>query len=78
MVVQKDNKEIIAEIKNTLQYPHTILEIMSGKDAAKNRIPRYCIEDALKEVKQVVKQLNKLAGWEGEKDFLKISGQRSK
>ncbi len=60
---------MIAEIKNALQYPHTILEIMSAEDSSKNRVSRYCIADALKEIKHVVKQLNKLAGWDGEKSL---------
>lgn len=63
--VAKDRaSEIIAEIKNKLQYPKTTLEILIELKAGKRkRIPEEFIKDALKAIDQAVRLLNKLAEW---------------
>lgn len=61
---KKDKKELIAEIKNKLQYPKTTLEILKElKTGKRKRMPEEFIEDALKAIDQAVRLLNKLAGW---------------
>jgi hypothetical protein len=61
---KKDKKEIIAEIKNKLQYPKTTLEVLLELKAGKRkRMPEEFIKDALKAIDQAVRLLNKLAEW---------------
>jgi len=56
-----DRIEIIAKIKNKLQYPKTTLElIMELKAGRRKRVPDYFIEDALKALDKAVCLLNKL------------------
>ena len=59
----KIDKEIIAEIKNALQYPTTLLEMMNTEGFNRNDVSDYMIDDCLKAIRKVVKLLNKLAGW---------------
>lgn len=59
------NKEVIAEIKNSLQYPKTVLEIILEKKIYQNHFPEYFLTDALKAINKIVKQLNKLANFDG-------------
>lgn len=56
-----DRKEIVAKIKNKLQYPKTTLQLFAELKAGKRkRVPEYFIEDALKELDKAVRLLNKL------------------
>ncbi len=57
------NREIVADIKNKLQYPMTTLELIAKKGIDRNKIPREFFEDALTALRQTVRLLNKLAGW---------------
>ncbi|MGA2775126.1 MAG: hypothetical protein ABSE81_03575 [Candidatus Omnitrophota bacterium] len=53
--------EIIAKIKDRLQYPKTTLELMAELKAGKReRIPEYFIDDALRELDKAMQLLDKL------------------
>ena len=56
-----DRKEIVAKIKNKLQYPKTTLQLFAElKAGRRKRVPDYFITDALKELDRAVRLLNKL------------------
>ena len=55
------DKENILDIKNALQYPKTVLEIMLEKKIYKGRFPEYFLTDALNAIKRIVRLLNKMA-----------------
>ena len=59
----RKDKEIVMEIKNALQYPRTILELMAEKDFDKAEISSSKIKDSLKAFDGAVRLLNELAGW---------------
>lgn len=67
-MMSKDNKGIIAEIKNKLVRPKATLQLITELKAGKRkRIPDEFIEDALKDIDKIARLLNKLAGWRSAK-----------
>lgn len=59
----KDNKHTIADIKNALQNPLILIELMKDKNVARNKIPIEFVDDGIRAIKQSVRLLNKLAKW---------------
>lgn len=59
----KAEREAIADIKNALQHPQTILEIMKDKRGNQNKIPIEDVDNGLKAIRRAVRLLNKLAKW---------------
>lgn len=56
-----NREEIVAKIKNRLQYPKTTLQLFAELKAGKRkRVPDYFIADALRELDKAVRLLNKL------------------
>lgn len=63
-VFMSKEQDIIAKIKNKLQYPKTALQLIAELKAGRRKnVPDEFIEDALRELDRAVKLLNKLAGW---------------
>lgn len=61
--MDKKGKDIIADIKNKLQYSKITLQLIAELKAGKRkRVPIEFIEDALKELDKAVRLLNKFAG----------------
>lgn len=60
----KDNKHTIADIKNALQNPLTLIELMKNKRVDRNNILMEFVDDGIKAIKKSVRLLNKLARWE--------------
>ena len=57
------NQRIIAEIKNTLQAPQVLLEMMKDQNVSRDNIPMEFIEESLNAIKESVVLLNRLAKW---------------
>ena len=56
-----NREEIVAKIKNKLQYPKTTLQLFAElKAGRRKRVPDYFITDALKELDRAVRLLSKL------------------
>lgn len=60
------NKHTIAEIKNQLQFPKTLIEIMMEENVNRNNVPIEFFDDATKAINKIVRLLNKLAKWEND------------
>ena len=59
----KEKREIIADIKNSLQYPQTVLEIMRDRGLRRKEISPSVVDDALRALGEAVRILNELANW---------------
>ena len=53
------DKKTAAKIKNKLQYPKILIEMMMKKGVDRNKVPIEFFEDGLVAIDQIVRMLNK-------------------
>ena len=58
------DEKLIAEIKNKLQLPKTVLDLIAIKEIKGGEVSKELVEDSIKVIDEIVKLLNKLAKWE--------------
>ena len=58
-----NEQEIIADIKNALQAPLALLEMMKNRELKEGDIPVDLFEISIVSLRQAVDMLNKLANW---------------